>query len=524
MNSDIFIEKYTRFVADLGRIFLSKNKSHVWWAVWLSSKNRFCSKLNELAQILFRDKTVPELSSRFVFFASIVKNVAATAKFAMKYYVQSVVARIRFSKGYGGLRRRLSGQSVYVIKTFSYAHSFSKKNFSDVFFGQLPNYLESKCHRNIIVLHDTIGAFRKSISFEGNKENLFPLQFFLTEKTFLRIALCLVKGLFARFEKVFFLKEECTRHVQRQYWLDLISANTFHSFLVFYASRKIAHDFCVTHFLLTYENNPWERMAILAIKKHRPSATVIGYVHTVIPQASVNMFFAPGELEFTPHPDRVLTIGSEQTRILKKYSDFSGVDLEEACGLRFDYLKELKPVDRKLGRRLLVVLEGVPQAAQMLNYALLQMKDKADWNIVVRTHPALSIKEMDDALDVDYKRLPHVELSSQGALIDDLNSAGVVLYWGSTAALEALQVGVPVVHYDIGSVLSYDPLFTCSTLKWTVKPSENLHRLLESILAIPHEVLNSMRAEARAFVSNYIFSVTDERLALFDVVKTRGMG
>ena len=70
-------------------------------------------------------------------------------------------------------------------------------------------------------------------------------------------------------------------------------------------------------FLFTYENNPWERMCMMAVKSQAPQTKVTGYQHTVVPHASANMFISSHERGRLPMPDRILTVGEAPKQIME---------------------------------------------------------------------------------------------------------------------------------------------------------------------------------------------------------------
>lgn len=91
----------------------------------------------------------------------------------------------------------------------------------------------------------------------------------------------------------------------------------------------------------------------------------------------------------------------------------------------------------------------------------------------------------------------------------------MVIYWKSAAALEAIGLGKPVINFNPGELLSWDPLFKCNALKWTITPDG---RLPDAIRVIEHMDETTYQQEvkkARQFISAYFAAVTEPALALF---------
>ena len=111
--------------------------------------------------------------------------------------------------------------------------------------------------------------------------------------------------------------------------------------------------------------------------------------------------------------------------------------------------------------------------------------------------------------------MARVEISRTSSLQEDIAWADMVIYWGSTVALEALSMGKPVVHYDNGSVLSYDPLFELKDLKWRVQAPQPLAAVLDEIALLPDGEYASRLQAARQYVADYFYPVTPQAMSAF---------
>jgi hypothetical protein len=65
------------------------------------------------------------------------------------------------------------------------------------------------------------------------------------------------------------------------------------------------------------------------------------------------------------------------------------------------------------------------------------------------------------------------------------------------------------------SFLSYDPLFDCSYLKWTVTGTRKLTEVLDEIYSLSDEKFISDRQKAHDYLSRYFYPVNSSNLALF---------
>jgi hypothetical protein len=82
-------------------------------------------------------------------------------------------------------------------------------------------------------------------------------------------------------------------------------------------------------------------------------------------------------------------------------------------------------------------------------------------------------------------------------------------------ALEALSMGMPLIHFDMQIYLSYDPLFRCKYLKWIVNNNVSLHDVIEIIDSMSDEEYDRQVFKAKKYIESYFYPVTDERLSKF---------
>ena len=153
--------------------------------------------------------------------------------------------------------------------------------------------------------------------------------------------------------------------------------------------------------------------------------------------------------------------------------------------------------------------------SEMVNYVLKYVDELKDYNFIIRTHPVLPWKDIRKNIKYDINRLSNVTLSFNKTLIDDLNQTDICIYWGSTVALEALNMGIPLIHYDIESILSYDPLFRSNYLKWMVTDNDSFPEVIERIISLSDEEYSRQANLAKAYMKSYFYPVSDENMSKF---------
>ncbi|MBT6226174.1 MAG: hypothetical protein HOI47_05890, partial [Candidatus Scalindua sp.] len=106
-------------------------------------------------------------------------------------------------------------------------------------------------------------------------------------------------------------------------------------------------------------------------------------------------------------------------------------------------------------------------------------------------------------------------VSNQKSLKDDLEDVDILIYWGSTVSLEALMMGIPVIHVSLDDIVNVDPLFDCRYLKWAVGNTEELQNAVNTIYSISEKDYLDQYNEAKSYVERYFKKVTDNRLSEF---------
>jgi predicted glycosyltransferase len=109
-----------------------------------------------------------------------------------------------------------------------------------------------------------------------------------------------------------------------------------------------------------------------------------------------------------------------------------------------------------------------------------------------------------------------VSISEKNSLNEDLVNTSVVIYWGTTVSLEALGLGIPVIHYQREhDYLSYDPIFSCPGLHWNVNSGDDLSSVLKKITNIESKEYEKQKNLSDAYIDKYFLPVNDENMSQF---------
>lgn len=542
---DDFLSEYINLVGMISQ----ECNSRAWWATDIASKNRETSRLTFLLyDFLSIVETISKANSDIFliinpswvlidslqaylskkklasqFFPDnfgkwkeiISARFRATARVLytfLKLSVRKVYFTFRLRKRIRELSRK---KEYYIVKTFIYDHSFlSDGSYRDAFYGSLPSFLKQK--ENIIFFATILGHPRVCIEKirRCHSDVIIPIEVSLSFKDAIRSTIETVFTEIQIKDKKLFFGFDVTGIVNGELKRTCNGIDLYQS-LHYDMTRRFVEYLKVKTFLLTYENNPWEKMSMQAIREFSPETEIIGYQHTVVPQSSANAFISSKESNIIPMPDRILTVGKIPKEIMEKYGCYDCGKIEPACGLRFEYLFNSSKVERKKRGHILLAVEGLNGAHQLVNYVIRELSGNMKYEVRVRTHPALPLALFKDKLTGSLNSIPNFSLSQNASLRDDLEWSDIVIYWGSTVSLEALVMGKPIIRYDMDCGLSYDPLFQCGHLKWTVHDDTPLTETIEDILTLDDDCFEQELEKAKQYIKDYFFPVTSANLELF---------
>lgn len=516
---EVFLKDYLDLIGSMGK---DNGSSRLWWATDISSKNRFESKLPSLLQESLEAEEgiqprhhVFSLREWVQVYLFRLRRVVSLFFHAIRIYARAVYSRIHLSKK---IQRQLKGgNSYYVIRSFIYNRSFgSDGTYRDLFLGEAPEFIKKK--KDVLILSDILGDFSFCIKKikKCSSHIIVPLEYFISIKDILCAIFKVLTYRIRVIDDLSFGGYPASDIIRREL-VRTLNGIRIYQLLNYESVQALLKTTSVDTFLLTYENNPWEKMCLLAFREFSPSTRLLGFQHNVVPQASANMFIGSKEKDIIPKPDRILTTGEIPKRIIERYGALNGGVIVPACALRHEYLFTFSAEKRLRSGIILLALEGVPDICGMVNYCLQQLGNNDTYKILIRTHPVLPIKRIQHKLIAPLKSFHNVIVSEGGSrlLKEDIQRAEMVMYWGSTVGMEALWMGKPVIHYDNGSVLSYDPLFECSHLKWSVNGHSSLVSVLNDISVMSDQEFQDQEQKAKEYLHQYFHDITEENMKGF---------
>ncbi|MBI5134688.1 hypothetical protein HZA86_00405 [Candidatus Uhrbacteria bacterium] len=549
-RSGKFLNEYLGAIDECNR---QQRGSRLWWSTYIASKNRFASPIPSALQQLY---TIMELLRTLEFDHLIIVNPSWTILRALEqvvvkedvafscpsfvfrklsdvlygqcYYRASVVVQmvrvvVRVCQArwiLGPVRKTTISQDQtlhFILKSFILEHSFRTDGYCDVFFGSLLPLLQQS--RSVIVFGTILGPYRRCLERIKKITNtlIIPLEQMITmhEIFYAGIKLLFLQLHIRRPVKFFgydiqsIINNELIKTVNG---IELINVLHFDAML-----RLVRVCPPISALYYTYENNPWERMCISALRQDSSTTQIIGYQQNVVPQASANLFTRTQEHDQGFLPDRIITTGEIPKDLLQHYGRYPELMIRSGCALR---LAAFQPNVERVNAphdpyHVLVAMEGIIEVYKMVNLVLHQLSGKAQYAIRIRAHPVLPLDAIRRYLIVNPRTIGNVEISRCRSLTEDIEWSDVVVYWGSTVALESLTVGKRLVYYDNGSMLSFDPLFQCPALKRTVTYHNDLGAAINELCCLPSEIVEREYLAASEYIKNYFLPVDEQRMCVF---------
>ncbi|MBA7696916.1 hypothetical protein ES703_105570 [subsurface metagenome] len=413
--------------------------------------------------------------------------------------------------------RPAGGEGLVLLHNWVDPRSFKAGGkYHDSYFGELTRYLRNKEERVIIVPYilSTV-SYRQTLKrMTQSKESFLVPQAFLNIHDIFRLALKHTlnipkKRAYPSFEG--FKISKIIMDDVRKDWRELRVASQllFHDIVRHWREAGIPID----RFIYTYENHVWEKAYCIALKESYPSTKIIGYQHSTVRKMLLNYFFSKVELPLLPFPDKVITNGKYPERLFKE----SGYDPRKVvCGGAIRYVSLLNkgkkpPIKKAVSSPVILVTPLVKNESIELVWKVLEAFGQMNkYKILLKFHPDCPYRHVAKGLGT----LPEHFIVSDKPLSELLRESRVLLYTSSTTCIEALSLGVPVLHIESDFMVDLDPLDFRPDVSHSARSKDDILKTVEEILAKDQRELSERRIAWKAVVSE-IFGPVDE--SVFDL-------
>lgn len=542
------LSRYHQIIAGIGT---ENGEDSVWWYTWSSSRDRFYSRILADMELMARFNKACEqgLPDNLIFLcpdpyvAAALQHISKRKGIIPHLGMQDRLrwmgrrSRMKLAPVVGGtkvcghaflcklstrkvkvsLERARQAPQRYVLVTWIKGKNLSGIDPpSDTFFGKLPEFLAGD-NRAVVVF----GGILDGVPPSQPRRTLDSLSPVLTTSEFITNW-----DLVAAFARGFLSSPGIhqTLKAEGSYMESLVRrdihanrASIVYGLVFEKALRRLVTEVRPTQIIHICENNPWERACARASAAVNPQAIVTGYMHCAVLLSHTKIVITEQEKKVRPRPGRIICTGPRARDVMVRFGGHSPDEVVAGCALRHEYLMEIPCRDsfRRPVRNILVVLEGLPNTAQLVRFVHAALHREKGYRTVIRPHPAYPFQRTLHDAGLTESGLGNISVSTHGAIMEDFQEADLVVYKGSTSAIEAGYIGIPLVHVKHQNLLTDDPLFEVASLKQVVERPEELVPAIESFSSMDDNEFRQQHSRLRRYIDEYLVMPSPDHLSVF---------
>lgn len=285
-----------------------------------------------------------------------------------------------------------------------------------------------------------------------------------------------------------------------------LSSDTFDALRIAKQVRDIIRKTGVKYIITTYEGYAWERIVYYCARKVNPDIKCFGYQHAAVFEYQ-HAIKRPLSAKY--NPDVVFTSGLIAKGI------FGKTQLKDSGTVCLGSLKYSAPnlMTDKSQRCCLVVPEVfVKECLSLFGLSIDYAKQNPGQKFIWRLHPILKFEELRRHSTI-LEDLPDNIVLSEDGLEGDIQKCDSVLYRGSTAVVNAINMGLKPIYYQQSpDELNIDPIYTHKEGKSIVHNREDLG------LALDQDVDNKTLKSLRDFAQDF-YTAIDVKALLKEIVR-----
>ena len=230
--------------------------------------------------------------------------------------------------------------------------------------------------------------------------------------------------------------------------------------------------------ILTHEGHAWERVAFAMAKKANPDVRCVGYQHSAIFRLQHAI---KRDLSMEYNPDIIVTAGYLGKKQLERLPGFKDKAIRILGSPRCAQSNSNRFIRRDKNKRTCLVLpEGILSECMLLfEFSLGYANYNPEFNFIWRLHPIINYQDL-FFKNRKLKKLPrNIEISKK-SITDDMANSDYVLYRGSTAAVQAVALGLIPIYLIQKNELVIDPLYQHKKNINRVQTLKQFHRVVTS--------------------------------------------
>lgn len=527
---DSLVPQVIEQIAQLNKQYASLE----WWCFDLSAKNILSSRLVNLTlgvlavvevAIANKDREIQVVGWSNAQKFSILAHLMGRAQpHNMLIHLLMLRARALFKSSFQLLRallafglKRQTPTRAFDLAFISYADG-SASSGADPYFGNLADDLvEQDPDLSIAFLTYYYTPFRKRLaefSAELDYENIPLFNFLRLGDYFWAFGRILRIALAKRLNRhSFSVADIDLSGVLWETMLSELGDGYSYYLLVYRAITVAAKNELSATYVYPFENKSIEKCILLALREHSQAHT-IGYQHTSVSNRHFGYMLLEEELEITPMPARIVTLGSVTAQWLISHSSINEEKIRVGYAARQNISRsKLRTRDIEVPLNLLLALSSSKaELVRALEYVRELKSLKPELNVAVRTHPNFPLEILGREI-LDWAQ-QHTRDATRESLKENLQWSDAVLFVSSTVALEAQACGIPVIRLALDSFDS-DPLLGNSEFSWEVNTPTECIAVLKRILTMDNSELMIKRETVSKYIQQYFEVKSKEAVRQF---------
>ncbi len=260
------------------------------------------------------------------------------------------------------------------------------------------------------------------------------------------------------------------------------------------------------HVFHTYENNWWERALNSACNRNKDIIEKqIGYLHCAILNSHKKYSLINDEWILKPSPDELLLTGSVAKKVLLQRGNYNSTKIRVGFDLRGPNLYSIAQKKDRPSQfpNILVLLEGLDTMPNFLSIVL-EALGNLEYSLSIRCHPVFPIEHKAFKDIRNHKFFNKLSIRKNKTLEEDLSMADLVIYKGTTSALYAAYMGIPLLRYKDDWWESDDPLVESPNFKQEFTNSEELLSGIDFFQKLGNEDFQKQKSLAQDYILNYM--------------------
>jgi hypothetical protein len=482
-------QEYIDYIGTLSLI----NKTKYWWLTSISEKNPFISNIflyfcyiRVILKIIGElDKDLVIICDSTALMEAIAQNlqghenvsvhldkpmstqVLLSIKNHITGYIKTIHFLVRwtirwlFAKIFGLIREKYrhehqqQGEKIIIHSWADYRSFRVPGKYEDVFLGCLGSDLE-KIHPGVCYLIDILPtcffpmAFFKLI---GLKKQILLMEEVINPRDII-LSVYSVSTHFPDLQEIpRFMNLDVTPIVLEELEKDLWNPRTFQTYLFYIVGRNIARKSNVQSFIYSFENLMWEKMFCLAFREFSQKTAIIGYAHSTIGKMETFYSISANERNFMPLPDTIVVNGLRAHEALIN-SGFDSKHIVIGGAYRYHSLELSQPPKRKTTIKTILVVspDDFNASLELVIKAIRAFGNRNEITCIIKFHPTLPRRKITSYL----WNIPDNFAISEKSIDQLLPCADLVIYTGSTVAVEAVARGIPVLHVGLDLIIDRD--------------------------------------------------------------------